>query len=101
MFDLNHFDLASDGQEAIDLFVANEYQMVITDIQMPLLSGSEVASKIRRSNRQIPIIALTANILDDQLSEYYEAGINDYVAKPIDISKLKAVLEKYLSWNLD
>lgn len=96
MMDLNHFDLADDGQKALELYRENEYELIITDIQMPNVSGSEMAREIRKTDEGIPIIAMTANILDEQLAEYYAAGINDYVAKPVDIGHLKDVLYKYL-----
>lgn len=96
MFDINHVDLTENGEEALRLFKNNEYGMIITDIQMPVMDGVALTMAIRKIDEKIPIIAMTANILDEQLTVYYKAGINDYVAKPVVVSQLKEVLDKYL-----
>jgi signal transduction histidine kinase/CheY-like chemotaxis protein len=96
MLNYQDFDLARDGQEALDLIEENDYKLIITDIQMPHVDGNEVARRVRSKGMDMPIVAMTANVLEDQLDEYYQSGINDYVPKPVDVGYLKKVLSKYI-----
>lgn len=75
-------DIANNGNEAIDLAKSNTYDAILMDIHMPGISGEEATRQIRKFNRHIPIIALTAISLDDNLDSFYEAGCNDVVTKP-------------------
>jgi len=75
-------DIANNGNEAIDLAKANNYDAILMDIHMPGISGEEATRQIRKFNQEIPIIALTAISLDDSLDSFYEAGCNDVVTKP-------------------
>lgn len=75
-------DIANNGNEAIDLAKANTYDAILMDIHMPGISGEEATRQIRKFNKDIPIIALTAISLDDSLDSFYEAGCNDVVTKP-------------------
>ena len=68
---------------------------------MPIMDGYETSRKIRNSdtsikNTQIPIIALTAHVLDGAIEECLEAGMNDYLSKPISINRLRTILTKWL-----
>ncbi|WP_262420279.1 hybrid sensor histidine kinase/response regulator [Flagellimonas meishanensis] len=75
-------DIANNGNEAIDLAKANNYDAILMDIHMPGISGEEATRQIRKFNQEIPIIALTAISLDDSLDSFYDAGCNDVVTKP-------------------
>ncbi len=75
-------DIANNGNEAIDLAKANNYDAILMDIHMPGISGEEATRQIRKFDEEIPIIALTAISLDDSLDSFYEAGCNDVVTKP-------------------
>lgn len=75
-------DIANNGYEAVDLAKANTYDAILMDIHMPGISGEEATIEIRRFNKEIPIIALTAISLDDSLENFYAAGCNDVVTKP-------------------
>lgn len=75
-------DIASNGNEAIDHAKANHYDGILMDIHMPGISGVEATIEIRKFNKEIPIIALTAISLDDSLETFYAAGCNDVVTKP-------------------
>ncbi|WP_239057390.1 response regulator [Muricauda sp. TY007] len=75
-------DIANNGNEAIDLAKKNTYDAILMDIHMPGISGEEATRQIRKFNKNIPIIALTAISLDDSLESFYEAGCNDVVTKP-------------------
>ncbi|TGL39236.1 ATP-binding protein, partial [Leptospira bourretii] len=98
--------LASNGEEVIQLLDAslghleNRYDMILMDIQMPVLDGMEATKLIRKrddSYRDIPIIAITANSMDSQLNEYLENGMNGYVKKPIILSELLTTIYKNLT----
>ena len=80
------YDVAYNGKEALDLFLENDYDMVLTDIQMPEMDGLELTAFIRNHphavKSQIPILALTANVMKEDRDIYLRAGINDLVLKP-------------------
>ena len=75
-------DIASNGLEAIELATKNTYDAILMDIHMPGISGEEATIEIRKFDKKIPIIALTAISLDDSLESFYAAGCNDVVTKP-------------------
>lgn len=94
---------ASNGKEGLETFEnskENEIDLIITDIRMPIMSGQEMTEKIRQLNRNdvktIPIIAITANILDDDIKIYHKSGINDFVEKPIKPDVLYKVLRDWV-----
>ena len=71
--------------------------MVLMDIQMPMMNGIEATDEIRRREqmanlRPVPIIAVTANVMDDQLARYTAAGMNGWVAKPIELDALLSAI---------
>ncbi len=77
---------AGTGVEAIDMFYAKDFDLVLMDVQMPAIDGLECARMIRTGPRKagVPIIALTANALRRDRQKCIEAGMNGYFAKPID-----------------
>jgi signal transduction histidine kinase/CheY-like chemotaxis protein len=79
-------DVAYDGQEALDLFKTNNYDMVLTDIQMPVMDGLELTSHIRQFadpvKSKVIIMALTANVMKEDRDIYFGAGVNDVILKP-------------------
>ena len=92
--------LASNGQEAFELRKQNDYDLIFMDIQMPVMNGLEATSEILRYeevNRisHIPIIALTANALTGDREKYMEAGMDNYISKPINIAELKNLIASY------
>jgi len=89
-------DFAQDGQVALDRFKQNDYDMVLMDIQMPYMNGYQATEQIRMIDAQIPIIALSANVMEEDIQKAYDAGMDDYLAKPIDNVRLYEVLLKYL-----
>ncbi|MBT8134677.1 MAG: response regulator, partial [Gammaproteobacteria bacterium] len=91
-------DLAKNGQEALNMMVNTDYQLLLTDCNMPLVDGYKLASTIReRGNQQLPIIALTADAFPEKKTECFKAGMNDHITKPADLQTLKDTLEKYLN----
>ncbi|MEE9362851.1 MAG: ATP-binding protein [Cellulophaga sp.] len=75
-------DIASNGTDAIEMTINNKYDAILMDIHMPGISGVEATIEIRKFNKEIPIIALTAISLDDSLDHFYAAGCDDVVTKP-------------------
>lgn len=85
---------ASDGQEAVTLREENSYDMIFMDIQMPVMNGVDASKAIRRYEQEeqlsaVPIVALTANTGKDDRNEYLDAGMTDYMAKPIMIEDIR------------
>ncbi len=91
-------DIANNGQEAIDIFKTNKnkYQLIIMDIQMPIMNGYEATKRIREIDKNIPIIALTANAMKEDAIKTLKAGMNEHLNKPIDVENLYKILLKYL-----
>ncbi len=92
--------LAANGQEAFDLRKQNDYDLIFMDIQMPVMNGIEATKEIlhyEQVNRlpHVPIIALTANALTGDRERYLEAGMDNYLPKPINIAELKKMIEHY------
>ena len=94
---------AADGVQCVELLdsaAAGYYDLILMDIQMPTLDGYETTRKIRRmadpDKAGIPIVAMTANAFAEDRQQALQVGMNDHVAKPIDMNKLIPVLEKYL-----
>ncbi|MEM8510496.1 MAG: response regulator, partial [Bacteroidota bacterium] len=75
-------DIANNGNEAIDAAKSNKYAAILMDIHMPGISGTEATRQIRKFDKDIPIIALTAISMEDSLDEFYAAGCNAVVTKP-------------------
>ncbi len=93
--------IAQNGKEVIDLLDKNTnyYALILMDIQMPILNGRDATKKIRSSNKQyknIPIIAMTAHALEEEKRKSIQAGMNDYLTKPIDIDNMFKTLSKYV-----
>lgn len=89
------------GQDAIRLLSEHKFDMVVMDVEMPDMDGFETTKRIRRgesgvANSQIPIIAMTAHAVEGYRNKCIEAGMNDYISKPIDIDHLFFTLKKWV-----
>jgi CheY-like chemotaxis protein len=84
------------GVQAIELVKQNNYDIVFMDHMMPEMDGIEATAAIRAWDKQIPIIALTANAVSGMREMFIEKGFNDFLAKPIDVSKLDEMLGKWI-----
>ena len=92
----------SNGQEAVAAWEAQDWDLVIMDIQMPVMDGPAATRAIRlreaqTGRRRTPIIALTANVMAHQISAYRAAGMDDVVAKPIEAGALFHAMEAGLA----
>ncbi len=94
-----NIDIANNGVEAIELMKLNQdkYELIFMDLQMPIMGGIEATKIIRELNQNIPIIALSANVMKEDIDKTKEAGMNEHLTKPIEIEKLYKTLLKYIS----
>ena len=93
-------DTAENGIEAVDKFKSNRYDLILMDLHMPEMDGWEATKAIRNMDseisKRIPIIALTADVMINDLDKLYTAGMDDYVSKPFNSGELKAKIEAYI-----
>ncbi|MDP1615886.1 ATP-binding protein [Phenylobacterium sp.] len=94
-------EIVADGAAAVAAWAHGDYDLILMDIQMPVLDGIGAAREIRRleagaDRGRIPIVALTANALAHQVADYLAAGMDDHVAKPIEIAKLYETICKVM-----
>jgi len=89
---------AKDGKIAVDLCRSNpSIDIIIMDIQLPVMNGLDATMEIRKFRKNMPIIALSAYVYEYDKKKYFDAGINDFLAKPVKSEKLKEIMSKYLS----
>ncbi|HEX2816938.1 MAG TPA: response regulator, partial [Phenylobacterium sp.] len=95
-------DIVSDGRQAVEAWKVGGYDLILMDIQMPVMDGIDAAREIRaieveEQRKRIPIVALTANALTHQVEEYMAVGMDGHVAKPIEIAKLYEAISAALT----
>ena len=92
-------DIANNGEEGVKLFESNlgKYELILMDLQMPIMDGYEATRIIRGMDKEIPIIALTANAMREDLEKTKSIGMNEHLNKPIDVEKLYATLFTYIT----
>jgi signal transduction histidine kinase/ActR/RegA family two-component response regulator len=88
--------LVEDGQAAVEKAQSEEFDLILMDIQMPIMTGYEATKLIRKNGYMTPIVALTANAMKEDQAKCLQAGCDDYLSKPINRDKLHEVLGKYL-----
>lgn len=92
---------AANGEDAIKIFQSNKVDLIFMDIQMPTINGLEATKLIRdlekNSNNHVPVIALTAAVLPEDKNKCLSAGMDDFIAKPIDVELLRELLNKYVA----
>ncbi len=90
-------DIAQNGEEAVDKFKQNRYELILMDIQMPIMDGYEATKLIRELDALIPIVALTANAMKEDVEKTRNAGMNAHLNKPIEVEKLYGALLEFIS----
>jgi len=89
--------IANNGVEAVERFLEKKFDVILMDIMMPVMDGLEATIKIRevellnKTEKRTPIIALTANTMDNDRDKCISYGMDDFLAKPFDIEKLKTI----------
>jgi len=92
--------IAENGAEALDTLEEKEFDLVFMDVQMPIMNGLDATRKIRQGENEhehIPIVALTASVLKEDIQECYNSGMDDFLAKPFDSDGLVGILQKWLA----
>ncbi|MEN6489878.1 MAG: ATP-binding protein [Smithella sp.] len=91
-------ELANNGQEGLQALAKNNYDLVLMDVQMPVMGGYETTHILRKDKRfaELPVIAMTAHAMQGSREQCLENGMNDYVSKPIDPEQLFSVLRKWI-----
>jgi CheY-like chemotaxis protein len=93
-------DLAENGLIAVEKVQSGSYDLILMDVQMPIMNGYEATQKIRtldNGKSGIPIIAMTANVLKEEVARCYAAGMDDFIGKPFDTDTLLQKLSGLLS----
>jgi CheY-like chemotaxis protein len=91
-------DLARDGQEAITMIQQHDYTVILMDVHMPQMDGLEATRRIRElapPKSEIPIIALTASVLNEEQQIYLDAGMNAFLGKPFSIEQLRKTVQHW------
>ena len=98
-----NIDVVSNGQDAVDKFKKNlnKYELILMDLQMPIMDGYEATKNIRLINKNIPIIAITANAMKEDVQKTKKAGMNEHLNKPIEVEKLYSILLEYISKKVE
>nr|WP_320115800.1 response regulator [uncultured Desulfuromonas sp.] len=95
--DLN-IEIASNGKEAVEMVKTTDYDLVLMDVQMPVMDGIEATRQIRQlfPEKKLTIIAMTANVFTEDQQQCFDAGMDDFIAKPIDPDVLYQKLAHWL-----
>ena len=100
------FDLAENGHQALEMFKRHHYALILMDCMMPVMDGFEATEKIRqiereeKRDRQVPIIALTASVVDEDIQKCFDVGMDDYLAKPFKADVLREKLSTLIPQDL-
>jgi len=92
-------DVASDGEEALDLFFSSTYSLVVLDLNLPKLDGMEVLREIRKDNKDLPVLILSARSEVEDKIAGFDKGANDYLEKPFHFGELEARVRALLRRN--
>lgn len=88
--------LAGNGQEALDYLALHDVDVVLMDIQMPVMDGFEAAQQLRGQGCKVPLVALTAHALNHEREQCFTAGFNEHLSKPIDFRTMTATIQKLI-----
>jgi CheY-like chemotaxis protein len=94
--------IVSNGEEAVESYKKDKYDLILMDINMPIMDGvtaTKIIKELEKDYYKISIVALTANSIAGDKEKYLSQGMDDYLSKPIEFDKLVSILEKYLSYS--
>ena len=98
-FENVHLDVAENGKLALDKIMKNDYHVILMDVQMPILNGYDATKQIRKLNgskSRVPVIAMTANVMKQEIDKCFESGMDAYISKPFEtrelVNKINAVV---------
>jgi PAS domain S-box-containing protein len=91
-----HWDIAGDGQKALDLAIGNHYDIILMDVMMPVMDGLEATRRLRELGYKRPIIALTAHAMKEEVEKSFAAGCDGHLSKPVDVKELLATMNRFL-----
>jgi len=91
-----HVDVADNGQEAIEMFRAKKYDLILMDLQMPLMNGYEACKIIRELDATVPILALSADVMQEDINKAIAVGMNAHLCKPLELHVLYSALLQYI-----
>ncbi|WP_370089019.1 response regulator [Ekhidna sp.] len=94
-----HVEVAHNGQEGVEMMQNKKYDLVLMDLQMPIMDGYKATRKIRTFDQKTPIIALTASALLKVRQDVIAAGMNDYITKPFDPNELRRKIASYIKYQ--
>jgi CheY-like chemotaxis protein len=89
-----HTDLARDGEEAVVMALEGDYDIILMDIQMPILDGYQATARLRELGCKVPVVALTAHVMRSEIDKCRAAGCDDYLSKPTGMRRLVEVLHR-------
>jgi len=93
-------EMFDDGKQALEAMASKHYAILLTDCHMPVMDGFKLTGKIRDTekgkDKRLPIVAITASTLEAEVSRCYDAGMDDFLSKPVEMPKLRAVLRKWM-----
>ncbi|NRB42112.1 MAG: CHASE domain-containing protein [Pseudomonadales bacterium] len=92
-----HFELVENGQQAVDILQRESFDVILMDLQMPVMDGYRATAQIRQQLqfKQLPIIALTANVMREDIERALTSGFSDHIAKPVNMQNLQDILSKH------
>ncbi len=90
--------IAGNGREALDEVLNNDvkYDLILMDVQMPVMNGLDATRELRANHVDIPIVAMTANAMKGDREICIEAGMNDYIGKPVKMDDLTRLIDKWM-----
>ncbi|MDI9537988.1 MAG: response regulator, partial [Bacteroidota bacterium] len=93
-----HVTIVSNGREAVDVMdnKGSEFSLILMDVQMPELNGLDATKELRSKGFKLPVIAMTANALKGDREICIEAGMNDYIGKPVRFETLESIVSKWI-----
>jgi two-component system chemotaxis response regulator CheY len=90
-------DVAKNGQEGVEKFKGGQFQLIVTDINMPIMDGISLIKEVRKLDQEVPVITLTTESEDQMKQKGYEAGANGWIVKPFRPAQFLDIIKQILS----